>query len=364
MRLLSFVVAASIVSVATVCRAEIDGSQHLRIDFTDATDVAVKVIRPTTDPAQEHGGRGDVISSLDGSFWTKPLAIGLAWRPTYFAQIRLTIDPPAKEIVHEQGGKTIVDSGWFYVRYSPDLVHWSSWQYLERREPEGLQEKQNPGQYFGTTVRVPYGERRKYEGLLRQYERRDVPWPSDEEAAVRWILQQQPDFFAKQLPFIGYVQFCCEKSSGEDVHIRSFQADVSFTVSGIQQPPKDEDKHAERQRSRQPWSFRAEETPPKAAERHDSSFGIPNDFSGKLSKEQERDVPESLHGVFSIEATQDISADELAEKLKSTQPIEQIAEETHDGTRYVALKTFRCVQFAEDVSGQMIVIQRYRVVSN
>src|SRR4051794_10071483 len=90
------------------------------------------------------------------------------------------------------------------------------------------------------------------------------------------------------------------------------------------------------------------------------SFGIANDFSGKLSEEQEKAIPESLRGAFSIESLKRITTANLAKELQFK---EQVAEEFHDGKRYVALKGFRHVQFSDEVSGHMIVIEGYVIVS-
>jgi hypothetical protein len=90
-------------------------------------------------------------------------------------------------------------------------------------------------------------------------------------------------------------------------------------------------------------------------------FGIANTFSGKLSEEQERMVPEALRGAFTIESLQKITASDLAKELEFKT---QVAEETHEGKRYVALKDFRHVVFSDEVSGMMIVIERYLVTSD
>ena len=89
------------------------------------------------------------------------------------------------------------------------------------------------------------------------------------------------------------------------------------------------------------------------------SFGIPNDFSGKLTEEQERHVPDALQGAFSIESLRTISTAELA-KVSPLKDI--VAEETRDGLKYVAIRDYRHVMFSNDVSGHMIVIERYQVV--
>jgi hypothetical protein len=97
-----------------------------------------------------------------------------------------------------------------------------------------------------------------------------------------------------------------------------------------------------------------------AGESSASSFGVADSFSGKLSAEQDRMVPEALRGAFSIESLQRITATDLAKVLQFKT---QVAEETHEGKRFVALKDFRHVQFSDDVSGQMIVIERYVVTA-
>lgn len=90
-------------------------------------------------------------------------------------------------------------------------------------------------------------------------------------------------------------------------------------------------------------------------------FGVASNFSGKLTEEEEKAVPESLHGAFYIEALRQITTTDLETELKLKT---LVAEENHDGNRYVALKDFRCVQFSDEVSGQMIVIERYLVTPN
>lgn len=88
------------------------------------------------------------------------------------------------------------------------------------------------------------------------------------------------------------------------------------------------------------------------------SFGIPNEFSGRLSDEQERLVPKALRGAFIVESLRTILETDLEKALRYKT---LVAEESCEGKRYVALQDFRCVHFSDDVSGQMIVIERYVV---
>jgi hypothetical protein len=77
---------------------------------------------------------------------------------------------------------------------------------------------------------------------------------------VRWILSREPDFFEKQLPFIGYVQFRFEAQFHGGQRIRSLRAEVSYVMSGMYVEPKDEDsiqRARETLRDPIPWRFEA-----------------------------------------------------------------------------------------------------------
>ena len=92
-------------------------------------------------------------------------------------------------------------------------------------------------------------------------------------------------------------------------------------------------------------------------------FGLAPDFSGRLNRQQEAIVPEALRGAFYVESVSDITATELSATLGNKQK-EKVADELHAGTKYVALKDYRCVDFGNGVSGMMIVIERRRVVDH
>src|SRR3989442_1671316 len=83
---------------------------------------------------------------------------------------------------------------------SLDFKHWSSWQVLQRDE------KKTKVGVFTVELAIPEREYQRYWGYIEQYQKLDVPWTSDEEAAVDWILKKEPDFFDHSLPFIGYIQ--------------------------------------------------------------------------------------------------------------------------------------------------------------
>ncbi len=246
-------------AAASVCQGSIDLFKTLDIDFTDGKNAEAKASWSPSNKLsitkQGLGWDGDGASSYDGWIQTKPMAVGLSWRPTQAVSVRVAILPPPAEIILNNGQRTTPDAGAVYVRYSPDLKHWSSWQVLQRDKPRSIGEKKTPGTYYTGVARVPYRDISKYHELLHEYSKLDVPWKSDEEAAVRWILDRNPDFFSQHMPFIGYVEFLFEGGFRGGQRIQSFKADVSCGMGGMHYPPKDQNTTKDRDSS--PWRFKA-----------------------------------------------------------------------------------------------------------
>jgi hypothetical protein len=246
-------------AVVSACQGEIILSKRLDIDFTESKNAEEKASWSPSDKLsitlQGLGWDGAGTSSRDGWIQTKPMAVGLSWRPAQGVSVRLVILPPPAEVVLNNGQKLATDAGDVYVRYSPDLKHWSSWQVLRRDEPRSIDEKKTPGRYYAGNARVPYRDSEEYRKLLSGYSKLDVPWKSDEEAAVRWIIDRNPDFFSQHMPFVGYVEFLFETSLRGGQRIQSFKADVSCVIGGKHSPPKDQNAYKDRDSS--PWRFKA-----------------------------------------------------------------------------------------------------------
>ena len=192
-----------------------------------------------------------------GAPWiqTKPLAMGLSWRPPNSVTVRVSIEPPPGVFTLDNEKMTI-DAGDVYVRYSPDRKHWSFWQFLQRAEPQSTEEKLRPSRHYSGLIQVPNRERSEYNKLVLDYARMDVPWSSDEEAAVRWILERDPGFFVKHIPFIGYVEFLWEGQLRGGQRIRSFKADLSYGMGGLGGMPPGDDAAVHKNRDG-PWRFEA-----------------------------------------------------------------------------------------------------------
>ncbi len=117
-------------------------------------------------------------------------------------------------------------------------------------KPESVE---NAKQRFEGAISVPQKEQEEYGAKLREYSRLDVPWGSDEEAAVKWIVAGDPGFFARHLPFMGYLQFLYEQSLAGDERIERLEIQVWYGAGGLHMSPKVEPKWEERNG---PWRFK------------------------------------------------------------------------------------------------------------
>lgn len=193
------------------------------------------------------GWSGELKYGQDGGFITTPIALGTAWRPASGVSLGAKLRPVS------QGERQGVTDGRFYVRYSPDKKHWSTWMPMQKeKDPKAAE----AGWDFLIDLHVAKSESAAYHDLRLAYSKLDVPWKSDEEAAVRWILEKQPDFFAKQLPFIGYIQIRFEGSFAGGLRTTGFDYRLDWGAGGIHVPPEDPKAY---EKSTGPWRFDATE---------------------------------------------------------------------------------------------------------
>lgn len=235
----------AVLGCVAMARAEIISNTAFHIDFVQDKHAAKKAT--WSDPqhfnftAEGLGWGMAVDEKVSRDFWleTQPIAIGLAWRPTCIAGVRVMLEQPGS-------------AGELYVRYSPDLKHWSTWQVLKRETTPRAKEGVHA---FEGQARVTYRDRAQYDVLRLRYARREeVAWSSDEDALARELVKHDPKFFEKSLPFVGYVQFLYEKSLPSGQRIKSIDVRVDWQTSGIQTEPRDPKTYKEK---RGPWQFKA-----------------------------------------------------------------------------------------------------------
>lgn len=241
--------------------AAISSNNTLTIDFTKSDDAKNKSTWSEPDiiniTAEGIGWDGECTSQREGWIQTTPLAVGLSWRPASQISVCVSTYPGITALTRSNGEKyTPYLGNPIFVRYSPDLQHWSTWQVLQAKEPLIPTDVKNSGRHYIVGLCVPNIERENYSRLISEYAKLDVPWKSNEDAAVRWILKKEPEFFNKQLPFIGYIQFRYEGPFYGGQRITSFKADASYAISGMHQPPRDNKLY--KRNALEPWSFKAE----------------------------------------------------------------------------------------------------------
>lgn len=247
--------------------ADLLDSKLVTIDFTNPREVAKQAT--WTDPkvvqASEQGLslawdrsplRTKGIPENERGIFTKDVIVhvetvpvGWSWRPVTSVWVRVEVTPPGAFVFLPDA--TVYPPGEMFARFSPDLKNWSSWQALERIPPDN---QTDPRQAYQISLQAPAADQAAYEAKFREYAEKDVPWKSDEEAAVEWILKQHPDFFSDQIPFIGYVQLKFKISLKGDQRIERLEFRLGYQTGGLHNTPRDESVYKDRNG---PWRFRA-----------------------------------------------------------------------------------------------------------
>lgn len=152
---------------------------------------------------------------------------GLAWRPPRSANVNVQVFGRASIADFPLEG---------YVRYGCDGAHWSTWYHMkpaEKRPPDAIHS-------YTAHIWLPSVAGEEYEMLMRQWQKTDPDWPSDEDALCRWILKRKPDFFRDHVPFIGYIEIRLEDNGLRDaISITRISVATSWGVGGLHVSPKE-----------------------------------------------------------------------------------------------------------------------------
>jgi hypothetical protein len=255
--------------------ATISGMNQLQVDFTRLEDATNKATWAKPDKlgvtTNGLGWDGEAASLYEGWIQTKPLAVGLSWRPPGSVTVRVTIKPAPKAITLNSGQIYTPYSGQVFARYSPDFKHWSSWQVLQPDKSSTSPDSRT--RTFSGELAVPEREREQYDQYMAEYSKLDVPWISDEEALANWILQCDPTFFEHSLPFIGYVECLFEDEFYGGQRITVFKAEITYNVSGIAQSSPKTKNIIDGGRDDLPWRFKS--TTAQSSEKPEQWHGFP-----------------------------------------------------------------------------------------
>src|SRR5688572_28207870 len=113
--------------------ATIMDSREVKIDFTSTNATSQCEWFPSerysiTKEGLGSDGPADGNHLTTGEILTRPVGIGLFWRPAQSARARVELDPAPLQLTTGDGRKYSLPNGRVFVRHSPDLEHWSSWQ--------------------------------------------------------------------------------------------------------------------------------------------------------------------------------------------------------------------------------------------
>ena len=157
-------------------------------------------------------------------FWvqSQPIAAGMSWRPPTSTDIKLAVTVPE------------LDDGYLhaFVRYSSDRVHWSSWYDMPEKSSGTASDRQ-----YERHILLPSAAHEKYDELIREWWKTFPDWSSDEHEFCVWLVTHHPDYFANELPFIGYVQVRLEGGASQ-LRLAGMSVEQSWGVSGQSARPR------------------------------------------------------------------------------------------------------------------------------
>ena len=149
---------------------------------------------------------------------SQPISAGMSWRPPTSATVRLEVEAGAGDFTYLNA----------YFRYGCDRVHWSTWYNLRALKPQdGI-----AASVYESDLAIPRMVQSAYRAKMQEWWETNPPWSSDEHELSVWIAKQDPDFFAREFPFIGYVQVRIEGET-RGLQLKSLSVKVNSAVSGI-----------------------------------------------------------------------------------------------------------------------------------
>jgi len=158
--------------------------------------------------------------NISAEVWvqSQPISAGMSWRPPTSATIRLDVEAGAEDFTYLHA----------YFRYSCDRVHWSTWY----NSPPLKAQNGIAGPVYEGSLAIPRMAQVVYYAKMQEWWKTNPPWSSDEHELSVWIARQDPDFFSREFPFIGYLQVRIEGET-RGVQLKSLSIKVSSVVSGL-----------------------------------------------------------------------------------------------------------------------------------
>ena len=116
-----------------------------------------------------------------------------------------------------------------YFRYGCDREHWSTWYPLEKE----TKKTEDGREIYKGFVNIPKIAREKFEAMKNEWAKTKPANKDDIHELAKWIVIQEPNFFSKELPFVGYIQIRLEAESVESIKLKEIKVEYTIIESGL-----------------------------------------------------------------------------------------------------------------------------------
>ncbi|HSE25485.1 MAG TPA: hypothetical protein VLB68_27730 [Pyrinomonadaceae bacterium] len=205
---------------ASTSRAQFFSSESIQIQFAP-TKVPDGVTWSPSVSLKDGGLSAEELPpNMAAEVWvqSQPISAGMSWRPPTSATVRLEVEAGAKDFTYLRA----------YFRYGCDRAHWSTWYNLRSQNPpDGIS-----ATVYESNLDIPRLAQVAYASKMHDWWQTNPPWSSDEHDLCVWITNQDPDFFSREFPFIGYIQVRIEGET-RGLQLKSLAVKVNSAVSGL-----------------------------------------------------------------------------------------------------------------------------------
>jgi hypothetical protein len=214
-RRLRWVLIALVLSVVPLW-AVVSGGYSGLVDFRNVASSA----QATWSPSLKRTPQGLVAANGD-QFWVQlaPIAVGPSFRLPRATDLDVTLGSDAPLISNLE----------VFFRCGIDRVHWTSWYDMK---PIWEKPTQRPHEFKGG-VALPTVARERFDSRWDEWQKTKPEWPNDEHEFCVWLAATHPDYFATEVPLIGYVQIRIEGWSRETLRLTTVKVSGEYSISGL-----------------------------------------------------------------------------------------------------------------------------------
>lgn len=206
--------------ITATIQAQFFSSDSIKINFTPTESLDGVTWGPSISLTESGLFLEKLSPNISAKVWvqTQPISAGMSWRPPTSITVNVEVESGSEDFTYLRS----------YFRYSCDKAHWSTWYNLSsaKTKTEGM-----AFAYEGW-LSAPNVAREEYSAQAGEWWETDPAWTSDEHELCVWIAKRNPEFFASEFPFIGYVQVRIEGES-RGMRLKSLRVSTNSAESGV-----------------------------------------------------------------------------------------------------------------------------------